>query len=631
MARRLAELGQTADAQRGYALALNEAENTLAPEEELEAAMFLLASGAEDYKTAYQTFVSLFDRELFQPEILEILSQAFYFPNVKDLQKRYDANCKRLSKYPYLFRKDFPAFEELPIWFFPFDDKGYLPFYPEENRFGDYVNFNDQVISHYFFKDLNDPILAKNVYSQYELAYLNDTVRKSEWVGRENHIYLHYTDWAVFCAHLQCLDLKRLLKDEKFVILIEDEVSQYPIDFKEHFGIDYNQYPVKPLGIQEVNRLIWHTQLATHNGGDFFNEILADHPNLLYLDSVMFADIERFVLEGKKDWKDIDYCYTEAGRELMKIKNPTLKDFLVSFYLSHAQKRGTLERDARIAPALLFQPHFPNLNFTLTGSSQTQGFVLSSPQYDAMRNSPLFKEFKYIKTFTPMRRITTSHAASVRFAYNFKDPKDPEKPTYVGDLLTSRILNRSFMADPRDRLYHDSIIVRFEDGKLNPAATFSALAEFLDIPYAESMKTCTNLNPNNPVGFGTGPVYRTYDEFANETEREILEYFFRDAYEFYGYRFNYYKGDAVDEAWLEEKLSEPLMLDRYIEDTSINAFRKLIKIDEEKEKLSDEEVMELVKKRIEGFHTNRLRVTKTLLNFARFVNQYGEPLHFILS
>ena len=46
-------------------------------------------------------------------------------------------------------------------------------------------------------------MLAADVYSQYELEYLRDNVRKSEWVGRENHVYLHYTDWGTFCAYLQ--------------------------------------------------------------------------------------------------------------------------------------------------------------------------------------------------------------------------------------------------------------------------------------------------------------------------------------------------------------------------------------------------------------------------------------------
>ena len=44
---------------------------------------------------------------------------------------------------------------------------------------------------------------------------------------------------------------------------MEGEIEQYPIDFKMRFGIDYSQYPVRPVGIREVNRLIWHTQLSS--------------------------------------------------------------------------------------------------------------------------------------------------------------------------------------------------------------------------------------------------------------------------------------------------------------------------------------------------------------------------------
>ena len=49
IARRLAELGQTADAQRAYTLALQAA--GLSPEEELEAASYLLFSKG-DYRVA---------------------------------------------------------------------------------------------------------------------------------------------------------------------------------------------------------------------------------------------------------------------------------------------------------------------------------------------------------------------------------------------------------------------------------------------------------------------------------------------------------------------------------------------------------------------------------------------------
>ena len=114
--------------------------------------------------------------------------------NVQELRGRYERNCRLLKKYPYLFRRDIPSFEELTIRFYPFDEVGYIPFYAAEERFGAYINFKNPVISRNFFKDLEGPVLADDVYSQYELEYLADNVRKSEYVGRENHIYLHYTN-----------------------------------------------------------------------------------------------------------------------------------------------------------------------------------------------------------------------------------------------------------------------------------------------------------------------------------------------------------------------------------------------------------------------------------------------------
>ena len=208
IARRMAELGDGEVACRAYVLALQE--GGLAPEEEMEAALYIFQAEG-DYKVAYTCFRSLYDRGLFREDCLNIMTQAFYEPNVKLQKSRYEKNCKALARYPYLFRKDFLDFDALPVRFYPFDDNGYLPFYPAEGRFEDYVNFNHAVVSRNFFHDLENPILAKDVYSQYELEYLNDNVRKSEHIARENHIYLHYSDWATFCAYLQCLNVRRLL------------------------------------------------------------------------------------------------------------------------------------------------------------------------------------------------------------------------------------------------------------------------------------------------------------------------------------------------------------------------------------------------------------------------------------
>lgn len=625
IARRLAELGQTEEAQAAYSLVLQEAAERN-PELELEAASYLFFSQG-NYQVAYTAFVSLYNRGFYQTELMDLMTQAFYLPNAEDQKKRYARNCAALAKYPYLFREDFPDFEALPVQFFPFNDEGYIPFFKAEHRFGTYVNFNDPVIDRYFFRDLDKPVLARDVFSQYQLEYLNDNVRKSEWVGRENHIYLHYTDWTTFCAYLQCLELRPLLSEKKLVFLMEGEIEQYPIDFHTRFGIDYAQYPVRPIGIGEVTRMIWHTQLAAHNGGDFFNEIFYGHPNLLSYESIMFDNIQKAVAEVKANWRRVDWLTPRLRRQLSHMKRPTDKDFLVALFLDRQDISGSLDHGSRIAPALFFQPHFSNMIYDIRESELKGAPMLYSEQYEAIRTSPLFHGFRYIKTFTPMRRITTSYAASVRFMLDRE--AQGEEVKVVPDVLAERLVNRSFMVDQWDRLYRDSVLVRFEDGKLNPRATFTALAEFLDLPYTESMTYCSSrkgIDPEslkgNARGFDPATVYRTYDEFANDEERAFLEYFLRDAYEYYGYDFHYYQGEPVDEAWIEQKIRGFTCLDGYIE----KSYQDVVQSKEISFKNGETPIDVTAVAPIPGYQSNRRRIADFLLRGLRFVNKQGQPL-----
>lgn len=647
IARRLAELGDAEKAGQAYQLALHQG---CGPEEKMEAALYILQSGG-DYKVAYTCFLELYNQGCFQEDCLSVMTQAFYKPNVKLLKSAYEKNCKALSKYPYLFRKDFLPFEKLPTRFYPFDGRGYLPFRVEEGKFGTYVDFKKTVISQNFFKDLEKPVLATDVFSQYELEYLNDNVRKSEWVARENHIYLHYSDWGVFCSYLQCLNLKRVLGDKKIVFLIGDEIGQYPIDFKERFGIDYDAFPVRPIGIREIDRMIWHTQLSSHNGGDFFNEIFDGHPNLLTMPSIMFDETEKCMSIAQKamqmsstpeeavqrlpDWEP------QYARELYLLRDRTIKDVLVAYYMADRKLCQSADPAARIAPAIFFQPHFANMRYELN-IDDVDRTILVSKEYEKMRTSPLFRGFKYIKTFTPMRRITTSYGATVKFMYaRTKDTvREDGKKAIVGDAISNRVLNRSFMIDPQDRLYADSVLVRFEDGKLNPKATFTALAAFLDLPYTESMTYCSLFGERDPeslagndLGFSPAAIYRTYDDYANDAERYFIEYFMRDAYEYYEYDFKYYDGQPVDEARVQELIEDFSTIDRYIHDTWEENFYADAEVLLDGER-TDPDIegstrQQLLEKQMEMYKANRLRNAKFLLRGLRFVNKNGQPLRMM--
>jgi len=648
IARRLAGLGEKEEALKAYGLALHESGGN-DPAGDFEAAVYLLQNGG-DYRVAYTTFINLYNAGFARAECLDILTRAFSQPNTKLLRSRYEKNCKRLKKYPYLFRKDFPSFNALPIRFFPFDDRGYIPFYAEEGRFGDYINVNNQVIGRNFFHDLGRPVFASDVYSQYELEYLWDNVRLSDHVAMDNHIYLHYSNWGVFCSYLQVLNFRDLLKWDKFVFLIEEEKEQYPIDFKERFGIDYSMYITLSVSIREVHRLIWHTQLSSHNGGDFFNEIFDAHPNLIALPSIIYKNITDTVefcrnqLNEAESQEDaaarIPNLNENAARELYLLKDRTDKDILVGLYLSSGVWVDTVPR---ISPTIFFQPHFSMLKYDLIYDDFGRA-VLKSDQYDMLSNSPILQGFKYIKTFTPMRRPTTSYGASVKFMVKQAEKKVNEdgKGIVVGDEIYGRLCNRSFMIDWQDRLFKDSVLVRFEDAKLNPKATFTALAAFLDLPYTESMKHCSmrgKLDPEslagNVRGFDPAAVYRTYDEYANDTERYFLEYFLRDVYEYCGYDFKYYDGAPVDEVRVSDLIRGFTTIDGLMRQTwGENVISKAkFDLDDEDTKITPEIVSEARKialeQYMEGIYKNRMEVACLLLKGLFFMNKNGQPLHMM--
>ena len=660
IARRLIQLGEIKEACKACYLVLHESDGS-DPAEELEAAMCLLKFGSgDDYKVSYQTFCRLYNSGFCKEDILQIMDEAFRAPNVKLLQRRYRKNCALLEKYPYLFRKNFPKFENLPIRFFPYDDNSYTPYYPGEERFGDYINPGEPVIRHNFFKDLEKPVLAQDIFSQYELEYLRDNVRRSEDVARENHVYLHYSSWEEFCSWLTCLDMKPLLEEKKLVFLFGEEIDQYPIDFKARFGIDYSQCDVKPLRIRDINRLVWHVQLSSHNGGDLFNEVLDFHPNLLFLPSVMMENYQENIDLVRRHMDEAE-SLSEALRvfeptnspprlveELYHMKNRTDKDILAFLFMRDSRSSVGLDKSSRIVPALFLQPHVGNVICQLKRENGTGRTILSGSGYDDMLQWPAVRGFRYIKTFVPLRRFTTSYGATVRFVHLSTKYEidcyvkgEREHPSIMSDIVSERILNRTFMADPEERLYRDSVVVRFEDGKLNPKATFTALAAFLDLPYTETMTYCSEygdqkgggpMMEGNAAGFDPVTVYRTYDEFANDSERCFIEYFLRDAYEYYGYDFHYYDGRPMDLDQVKKLIEGFDSLNDYLRQSWEMLF-EVLKINIVSESTTPEEEralkQEMVDSHIKSIVETRMKNVEILMSGLQFVNRRGQPLHMI--
>ena len=66
------------------------------------------------------------------------------------------------------------------------------------------------------------------------------------------------------------------------------------------------------------------------------------------------------------------------------------------------ESNSSLDPNSRITPILFFQPHFYNISYDISVDTKSNKTVLHSEQYDRIRSSAVFQNFKYIKTFTPI-------------------------------------------------------------------------------------------------------------------------------------------------------------------------------------------------------------------------------------
>lgn len=326
--------------------------------------------------------------------------------------------------------------------------------------------------------------------------------------------------------------------------------------------------------------------------------------------------------------------------ELYHNRARTDKDILIGMYLYRKEYTGFLDENSRITPALFFQPHFANIIYSLKVDEKNRA-VLYSEVAETLRTLSIFKGFKYIKSFTPMRRFTTSHGGTVRYmdimAAKANDERGEDgKATVVTDAVSERVLNRSFMVDRQERIYRDSIVVRFEDGKLNPTATFTALAAFLDIPYTESMTRCTDggkeaYTPGNAVGFDPVSVYKTYDEYVNDSERIYIEYLLRDAYRYYGYDFHYYDGKPMDESQVKELVQGFDTINGLIRKTWKLVFSavKVTHDGQESGTLEESIQAQMLEQYMEDVMETRLNLTEILMSNLLFVGKNGQPLQMM--
>ena len=133
-------------------------------------------------------------------------------------------------------------------------------------------------------------------------------------------------------------------------------------------------------------------------------------------------------------------------------------------------------------------------------------------------------------------------------------------------------------------------------------------------------------------GFDTAPVYKTYDNFVNDTERYYIEYFMRDVYARYGYDFQYYDGAPVDEAQARELIAGFTTLNGYIRETWKKVAESVAVLKKNGETVPPEKMeqarRELTDGHIRKLEKERMKIAGVLLREPKLVNSEGQPLRF---
>ena len=530
------------------------------------------------YREAFSAFVSVYNQcEDIEErhQIFSMLEEAYYTPNIAELQSNYEKNLQALKEYPYLWKKSFHSYEELSFQLFPVSDEIYYCYDQKQERFLGEYDAKTQNRMRYFFENLDGPIQVKDEDSFYNLTFLNDNVRASEDYAEDNHIYLMYTSLEPLERLMLACDLEPILAQKKFVFLVgEKNWNRYPINFKKEFGIDYSETGPNPIRIEELKRFCLF--YGHSYSGITMTRAVLEIANCVQLykgwefntQSMLGAQPLFYTPSFQRAMKDIHRKYTpdqiedmvQSGRYVLKLKDLggflnwlrqrkpspheyTVKELFCGYFLFLYEERGL---NPRIVPVLLFDPHTGNTNMY-------NNLILSFPYYSAL---------------TSVREPVVTFARFLSYS-GLCIGCDEDKTVFwlAYDYCHGQMLN------PKLRSHYYGI--RFEDMKTRPEAVCRALCRNLNIPYEVQMLEAdgsfTDIEGNKIQGFDDKPLHRDVSGLLSEFDQLRLKIFFDPILKYYGYPSFPFEKHPLTDTMVRELFRYPFQLEYVIEEQSNGA------------------------------------------------------------
>lgn len=496
-----------------------------------------IVKNINDKNNDIYTLIELYNSEK-QEEKNKIYSKICSFSkkysNV-DRQGCYEKNCDFLQSYPFVFGWNAKSWDQLEGEIFWIDgEKFYVHHKAKRQFYGAYSNTKKDIP--YCFKNLDNPLLLEKVFTHSYLQFLQDNVRKSEDYGDDNHIYLAYDNEDWFSILLQCCDLRPYLQDKKFVFLVGDNAKeQYPINFKEQFGIEYREENRKPIQIEEIKRICYWYKMYS-SGTNFGTGVLGESSYMqyrhgatfhsyatIYGEELWYKEVFRNLLKNPKTlltFAQLKSYTKENGYDLhfeeysqfilwlekrVKKSAVTIVDLFKGYFLFFYEQK---EKNPRIAPMILWDLH-----------------MLESNLYEE-----IVKEFPYQVVVTSMRNPIMTLARAYDYGLIGHDRFQTQY------MVASTYVHTQFLSEEFDEIYYGYC---FENLKKYPRQQLYSLCRLLNIPMEdvmfESKVSMTSNSGEVTQGFEQSALLRNTEKELSTFDQMRLKIYYEPILKYYEY------------------------------------------------------------------------------------------------
>lgn len=178
-----------------------------------------------EYEDAANLFLEAYAIGYEKKTIREIIFEAYYKPNEKDIREVYEKNKRMLKDYPYILDNQFKEYDELNYYFIPVTDNRMVIYNKESKEFlADYYQNSSTVDT--FGRKAGEITLMVDEYLSNNIAKIrNATYDPNRYDEMRNAIYLAYGNHIEFENYLQVMDLSEIIEDNRAVFLFgESEV-----------------------------------------------------------------------------------------------------------------------------------------------------------------------------------------------------------------------------------------------------------------------------------------------------------------------------------------------------------------------------------------------------------------------